>query len=140
MIVLWVWFEGILAIFCSLVWVLTVVGTVSILVWSKDKHPLPAFWRKRAMAFHVALTVLPPIGYWLCFFMLPFWQWLQDIIKIKPEPFVGWSLITWIGLQIRLRSETSFAYKAGLTFLLLIGWHLVVNVLGAHSFERWLEP
>jgi hypothetical protein len=132
MIVLWIWCAGVLAIFRSLAWVLLTVGTVGLLRWSWHKRPLPTTWRKQMITLHLAVTVLPPIWYWLCFFAPPFGQWLQDIIAVKIQPFVGWSLLTWIGLHLRLRSETSTAYRVGLTFLLLLAWHIVVNVMGAH--------
>jgi hypothetical protein len=134
-IVLHVWLEGILAVFRSLFWILTVVGTVSLLVRSGNKRTLPAPWRKLAVELHLALSLVPPIGYLLSFYLFTYLQWLKDFIYIKPEPFVGWSLITWLGLHLRLRSETSAAYKAGLTVLLFLTWYLVVNVFGAHSIE-----
>lgn len=124
---------GVLAVFGSRAWVLMTVGTIGLLLWSKRQRPFPPAWRTRVITLHLALTLLPPIGYLLCFFMRPFGQGLQDFIYILIEPFVGWSLLTWIGLHFRLRSETSSSYRAGLTFLLLLAWHIIVNVLGAHS-------
>jgi hypothetical protein len=133
MLILWVWFEGVLALFHSAIWTLAVVVTVLALIWSAEFHPLPTSWRNTAQEMHICFSTLPAFGYLILFYASQYLHLLHDWIAINREPFVGWSLITWIGLFFRLRVESTKSFKVSVTFLLFVTWYIVIHVLGAHG-------